>query len=235
MLRRTTRMRSWSPLWVAGLVGPLAVAGAARAQAAGCVRDGGWTCVLVAHGGGRAAHSGRPGGSGGVDPGAVCLAARICEDVAFSEPGPRVSTGDLAAMAAAAIALPAPVPHTGPAGKTYVNLATDLWVEDGVWRTYHSAASAGGQTVSLTGRPARVVWDTGEAMVECDRAYCSYTYLRPTTGRPDHIVTATVYYAVTWTCDGPCDARSGTYPALPASGGTRLAVGEIQTVSEMAG
>jgi hypothetical protein len=185
--------------------------------------------VLVAHGGGRPAHH---GGGAGVDPGAACLAAEICEDVRFERPGPRVSSGDLAAMAAAAVALPVPVPHTGPAGTTYVNLLTNLWVEPGIWHPYTATARAGGQAVTLTGRPARVVWELGEATLTCDRPSCAYAYRRPAA---EHPITATVYYDVRWSCAGPCDTRGGTFPALPASGTTRLAVGEIQTVTGSAG
>jgi len=163
-----------------------------------------------------------------VDPGTRCLEAEICDDVKVA--APHVATADLVAMAAASIALPVPVPHTDPASRTWVSLSTYLWIDRTIWHPYTGTAGAAGQTVTLTGRPSRVLWDLGETVITCAGRSCAYAFHRPTPGSA-YQISATVNYDVTWTCRGACDAGSGTYGPLPATGTTRLPVGEIQTVT----
>jgi hypothetical protein len=98
-----------------------------------------------------------------------------------------------------------------------------------------------GQTVTLTARPTRVVWDLGEGSVECagpGKPYrpgvitgCGYTYRRSSAhvAGGSYEVGATVFYTVVWTCIGSCDTVYGTEGPLPSTGRTRLHVGEIQT------
>jgi hypothetical protein len=86
-----------------------------------------------------------------------------------------------------------------------------------------------------------VVWNTGEASVECNgpgepyrpgaKSDCGYTFRRSSVHVPGGVydLTATVLYTVEWTCTGSCDTASGSEGPLPSTGHTRLSVGEIQT------
>ncbi|KAB2341308.1 hypothetical protein [Actinomadura rudentiformis] len=144
---------------------------------------------------------------------------------------PRTSTADVAQMAMDAIVLPAPRPHTSPRGRTWVGLRTFLWIDRNTWRPRQASVAVDGQTVSITGRPTHVDWDMGEASITCQgpgvphQGTCSYTYRRAAS----HQVSATVYYAVSWTCVGACDTPGGTFGPLPATTNLRLVIGEIQT------
>ncbi|MEO5876961.1 MAG: hypothetical protein ABIS86_04840 [Streptosporangiaceae bacterium] len=140
---------------------------------------------------------------------------------------PRVATRDVVGMALASIEMPLPVPHAAPAPRTWVNLETRLWIQRGLWRTYHGEASFAGQRVELNGRPVQVVWDLGDGRETCASTECAHTWRRSST--TPYEVTATVEYLVDWSCTGSCDERAGTLGPLSATGRTRERVGEIQT------
>lgn len=102
-----------------------------------------------------------------------------------------------------------------------VGVATWLWVDPAGWHPVSASASAGGVTTTATAAPTKVVWDMGDgATVTCDgpgtpyrpadaggSTACSYTWPAP----GSYTVTATAYWAVTWT-------------AVGASGGGNLGV-----------
>jgi hypothetical protein len=142
---------------------------------------------------------------------------------------PKVSTKDAVEMALATIEMPFPRPRISPGPRTWVNLETRLWIQHGLWRTYRAEATVTGQTVTLTGRPVRVVWELGDGREICASTECSHTWRRSSS--TPYEVTATVEYLVQWSCTGACDARSGTVGPLAATGRTREQVREIQTVS----
>ncbi|MFC5185440.1 hypothetical protein [Actinomadura harenae] len=159
-------------------------------------------------------------------------------DHCFTLPGEpdRTSTADVAAMAWAAFALPPPVPHTNPSGRSWVSLPTYLWVDASTWRPQRARAALDGQTVTVVGTPQRVEWSLGDATITCDGPGTPYRRGGPPSGcahafrrSGSFTVTATVYYAVTWSCAGSCDSRGGSYGTFPASGSTHLTVQEIQT------
>ncbi|RFU42234.1 hypothetical protein DZF91_07750 [Actinomadura logoneensis] len=154
----------------------------------------------------------------------------------FVTPPPKTPTADVVAMAWASFELPAPSPHTNPSGRSWVALPTYLWVDPSGWRPLRARAAVDGQTVTMTGTPRRVEWSLGDGAVGCDGpgtpyrpggppSNCSYAYRRS----GSYTVTATAYYSVSWTCEGACDARGGTYGTFPVSASTSLTVQEIQT------
>lgn len=226
-----------------------------RAGPPHCSKSGGWACLISAgHPGSLTAHSGgRPHGRpGGGRPAAVpdldlpdCSAlggAQECLNLpGTAEAAPHVGTADLAAMALDRIALPVPRPHTDPSARSWIGLRTFLWIDRSLWHPYTAEAAVPGQTVTLTARPTRVAWHTGESPVECagpGEPYrpgavsdCGHTYQRSSAHLPGDVyhLTATVYYTVEWTCTGSCDTAAGSAGPLPATGRTRLSVGEIQT------
>jgi hypothetical protein len=144
-------------------------------------------------------------------------------------------------MAIDQIALPTPQPYTSPSARSWVGLRTFLWIDGRRWHPYQASAAVPGQTVTLTARPTKVVWDMGESSVECTgpgESYrpgvttdCGYTYHRSSAHVPggSYELSATVLYTVGWTCTGSCDMASGSEGPLPATGRTRLRIGEIQT------
>ncbi|MGI8330745.1 hypothetical protein ACRYCC_12330 [Actinomadura scrupuli] len=219
-----------------------------------CSDGGGWECLIsVGHPGSTAHSGGRPHGpSGGGRPAAApdlalpdCSAlggAQECLNLPGSvEVAPLVRTADLAAMAMDRIALPVPRPHTSPSARTWIGLRTFLWIDRRLWHPYTAGAAVPGQRVTLIARPTRVAWHTGEMRVECagpGEPYrpgatpgCGYTYRRSSAHVPGggYELTATVFYTVEWTCTGSCDTAAGSGGPLPATGRTRLSVGEIQT------
>lgn len=143
---------------------------------------------------------------------------------------PQVSTKDAVEMALASIEMPVPDPRTAPGPHTWVNLETRLWVQHSLWRSHHAEATVTGQTVRLTGRPVRVVWDLGDGRESCGSTECSHTWHR--SARTPYEITATVEYLVEWSCTGACDASSGTLGPIPATGRTHEQVREIQTTAE---
>jgi hypothetical protein len=243
------------------VTGPAARAGAVPAGPVlgpgHCTDDGGLECVISAGhpGGGRprgpsdGGHPSRPGAAS--DLGLLDLGLPDCASLAGAQeclhlPGlpevpPHVRAADLAAMAMDRIALPVPRPYTSPAGRSWVGLVTFLWIDRRLWHPYRAGAAVSGQTVTLTARPTKVVWDLGEGSVECAGpgepyrpgapAGCGYTYRRSSAHAPggSYELSATVYYTAEWTCAGSCDTASGSEGPLPATGRTRLRVGEIQT------
>jgi hypothetical protein len=183
---------------------------------------------------------------------AVLAGAQECMNLqGLPEVAPHVGTADLAAMAMDQVALPAPRAHTNPARRSWVGLRTYLWIDGRLWHPYRASAAVPGQTVTLTARPTHVVWELGEASIQCagpgtpyrpgrttpSTDPCGYEYRRSSARTPDgsYDVIATVFYTAEWTCTGSCDTASGTEGPLPATGRTRLRVGEIQTATTTGG
>lgn len=180
---------------------------------------------------------GRPGryprGGGSADPYVVIPCPRESQFcVTTLTAVPKVATEDVARMAQARLEMPLPVPRTRPSPAGYVGLRTFLWLEPDLWRVYRARARAAGQRVVLTGRPLRVRWDLGDGREVCTGSSgpdgpCSHVWTR--SSPTPYTVTATVEYAVSWRCEGACDAPSGELPVLEVSGSTELLVGELQT------
>ncbi len=216
---------------------------------ASCTPGAGWLCGISASSPGRAAapraggargERPAPGGSRGDTITPMCAptgGADHCITVSVPAPA-RTPTAAVAEMARDAIALPPPRPRTSPRGRTWVRFPTHLWIDGASWRTRSASVAVDGQTVTITGRPTHVTWDLGETTLTCDGpgvpytrratgASCAHAFARATPG--PFTVTATVHYAVAWTCRGACDAPGGSFDPLPASGTVALRVSEIQT------
>ena len=116
-----------------------------------------------------------------------------------------------------------------------------LWVDGASASTFGPitrSASAGGYTVTATGRVSRVVWDMGNGdQVTCGRGTpyprysadrdpkspdCGYVYMRD----GDYTVSATSYWEVSWSGIG----QSGVIPMQLTSTG-RVTIAEIQVVN----
>src|SRR5581483_1529499 len=104
--------------------------------------------------------------------------------------------------------------------KLVVNLPTFLWIDQGIWRSMSATAAVGGVSATVVAAPSRVVWAMGNgATVSCvgpgvpydpnrdpaaQATSCSYTYTAPSGQQPGgrYVVTARVYWHVTWTSTG---------------------------------
>lgn len=159
---------------------------------------------------------------------------------------------DAAAVAATLrdrLDLPRPQMSTSPQApvKALVGLETWLWVAPAQWEPLELSASLGGTTVTVTARPIQSRWDMGEGTKACGgpgRVWrkglgqkattpCGYTYKRTSVREPGkkHDVSATLLYAITWTCTGDCSAGSGDLGTLDSLADTaQLEVGERQSV-----
>ena len=124
-------------------------------------------------------------------------------------------------------AIDRPVVYTSPrlGVDALVNLPTWLGVEN--WTPNTVSASEGGLTITVTARPASVVWNMGEGSVTCtgpgarynpgvreesQSTDCSYTYKHSSAGQPDekYQASATLRYAVTWSASNGESGSLGT-------------------------
>ena len=228
-----------SALAATALTTPPANADPCSVQAGGGTFD----CSRATPGGvgGGGATSGSTGGGGTTGeiptlPGAGDGGLTV-PDATAPEPPP-VPTITLAQQARDSAQVPTPRVHTSPESRTYVRVQTALWVE-GFTAVSTNPISVDGQTVQATATPKKVVWNLGETTLTCggpggrNDLSCSYTYQRSSHRQPGRAyrITATIYWGVTWTCQGPnCDAPSGTLDDIPmTSAPTPLVVDEIQT------
>lgn len=125
-----------------------------------------------------------------------------------------------------------------------VGVATWLWIDPAAWRTLTASAAAGPVTVTATASPSKVVWDMGDGnSVSCDgpgtpyspsepnaTTDCSYTW--PEAG--NYMVSATVYWSVTWTAAGaPGGGDLGVQAGPPAD--VAVTVTESQAINTASG
>ena len=126
----------------------------------------------------------------------------------------QVSAVALAEQAAKTLALSSPAIEMAPPDghSQLVNVATWLWVNPALWHPVSASATAGPVTATAVAAPTKVVWDMGDGQsVTCDgpgtpyvasdpnaTTHCSYTWSTP----GDYMVTATVYWSVSWTATG---------------------------------
>lgn len=187
-------------------------------------------------------HRGGGGGGGKTAP-MPCPGAVNCNAMGAGTPLPvrRIPTQQLAYNARNGLELPAPHVHTSPAGKTYVEIRTGLWVAPGDFTRVTAAAPVPGQVVTAIATPKDITWNMGEGNVTCETAgdphgtACGYTYKRSSADRPGgrYAIAVTVTWDVYWTCQGACDATRGTFPepTMSMTSNATLAVGEVQTES----
>lgn len=167
--------------------------------------------------------------------------AAIAPAGAPTPPEPRV----LALEAVAAMELKAIrigiVPEARPGSVGIIGLPTWMWADgpaQSTWGPITTSASAGGYTVSATGRVDRVVWAMGNgSTVVCRKpgtryadSYgkrsspdCGYTYTR----QGNYRVRATSYWVVNWAGIG----QNGTIP-LNFTQSTGITMGEAQVLTQ---
>ena len=158
--------------------------------------------------------------------------------------------GQMAETAVEAMPLVKPTVHMAPQPPlmTYVGLETWLWMGENQWHNVTGSATAGETTVTVVAEPIRVTWDLGDGIATCTSAGrkwergmssdeetdCSYAFQHVSDFEDDGVfqVTATISYAVNWTCSGTCISASGTLGEVPGapSDASTIQVGERQSV-----
>jgi hypothetical protein len=157
----------------------------------------------------------------------------------------RVDVAALVAEASRSVSIAAPAIATSPdASKAlYVQVPTWLWIDSSWWRSYEATASAGRVTATVTVRPKRTVWSTGDGdLVTCDgpglawreglsedASSCRHTYRHSSATQPGEVFSlrADVELEVSWTSNV---GASGRLPAIRRSAETSARVAEIQAV-----
>ena len=163
---------------------------------------------------------------------------------------PPPNPAELARRALGLLKLERPDIHLAPQppAKTYVGLATWLWMPPAQWATLKKSVTAGATTVTVTAVPETVAWDMGPGTRICysagrewkvgkmprgSKTSCSYTYKRVSDFEPDKKfkVAATITYQVDWTCAGNCSIDEGTLGHVRGpTGGAAIRVSERQSV-----
>ncbi|MCW2766001.1 MAG: hypothetical protein JWO11_1960 [Nocardioides sp.] len=130
---------------------------------------------------------------------------------------------------------------------TYVGIENWLWVPQTQWVTLTKTVTAGNTSVTVTATPSLVAWDVGPETVTCysagsvwhagmtdaARTSCGYSSKSSSESEPGGTfpVSATIRYAVTWTCSGACSSAAGDLGLVDAPTGTStLEVRQRQTV-----
>ncbi len=149
-----------------------------------------------------------------------------------------IPTLTLAQMARANAQLPTPIVHTAPAGKTYVGVRTNLWVDNYV-DVGTEPITVGRQTIRAWATATTVTWKMVEKQFDCagpgsrNSAECSYTYQRSSANQRGgkYYIVATITWTFRWECQGlDCQSSGDTLPSMTRdSAPTPLLVGEIQT------
>jgi hypothetical protein len=198
--------------------------------------------------------TGGSGGSGGNENGGDTELGPGCADDGNGAPGAicdipapaavqRIPSAELAVQARGSLALPAPHIHWSPDPRTYVQMRTGLWVDQGDFAHFKTTppVTAGDQTVTAYATPKHVTWGLVERTVQCQNAgstdgtACGYTYQRSSAAQPDgkYHITATITWGVTWTCVGDCDpGAGGALDDISMTSAAELPVDEIQTESQ---
>ena len=161
-----------------------------------------------------------------------------------------IDPGEVAQNALDEMPLQQPEVHLAPAPplKTYVSLATWLWMTPGQYRRIAMTVTAGSTSVRVQAVPVRVEWEMGDGstetchsagrpwvrgMPEAVQTTCSHTYETTSESEPGgkFDIAATIFYQVDWTCTGACLSTAGTLGEVPGLPGTSaIAVGERQSV-----
>lgn len=154
------------------------------------------------------------------------------------------SAGDLAQVALGRLAVPLPAVQTWPAsgGTSLVNVP--VWLHVGNWAQLTASASAGGLTATITARPIRAAWETGEDTIVCDSpgstfepgvlagaqvTSCSYSY-RHSSGTQDDGTfhgTSTLVWHLQWNAT---NGQGGDLGEISRTSAFALRVEESQAV-----
>ena len=200
------------------------------------------SCV---EGGGAGCTAPKSGGGGGAFTGAeVVLTGQ--PRPAGAAPAPTITPAQAGAIAVAQLQLPVSAPGIGPdPDKNEWKMAAigyPLWLwADGPTHVGPVGQNVGGLSVSLDAQLSKTVFRMGDGKsVTCTgggKPYaswvkpgaksptCGYVYQKPSLPSKKYRVTATTYWAVTWTVNGV----SGVIQ-VPRQGNVDLPVGELQAV-----
>lgn len=180
--------------------------------------------------------------------GRFCDGVQVAVGDAFAVPegdGTPVDPAALARRARESVEIVLPRIATSPSAdrRLYAQVATWLWVEGGAWAEHSATASAGAVSATVTARPLRTVWSTGDGHevvcegpgvrwregMEEDDTYCSHTYRHSSAGEPDgtYTLSVTVRYGVSWTSNV---GEGGELAGVGRSASRAVEVGEIQAV-----
>ena len=159
---------------------------------------------------------------------------------------PAISPAQAGLVAVARLQLPVSAPGIGPDPKKnewkMAAVGYPLWLwADGPTHVGPVADSVGGLSVSLEANLSKTVFEMGDGKtVTCSGAgtpykswvqpgaespNCGYVYAKPSLPRGKYKVTATTYWAVTWTVNGVSGVIN-----VPRQGSVQLPVGELQAV-----
>jgi hypothetical protein len=157
----------------------------------------------------------------------------------------RVDVRALALEALRSVQVGAPVVATNPdSGRSsFVRVPTWLWVDGSWWRSYSATATAGRVSATVTARPVRTVWSTGDGGSEScsgpgtawrpglseEATSCRHTYERSSSSERAGVfrVRASVEFEVTWSSNV---GSSGRLPSIRREAELAVRVEEIQTV-----
>lgn len=160
-------------------------------------------------------------------------------------PTPSVPPVDVAEQAENALRLPSPQIETSPAGLTFVNLATWLWIDPAIWHAYSVTASVGSVSATATATPIDVEWSTGDGgTVACAGPGTAYVANEPSTEQRtacSHVyesissryeVSATITWSVHWTAAG--GPGGGPLSPLETASSRPIAVAQIESINSLA-
>lgn len=164
--------------------------------------------------------------------------------------GGLVDARELAVGALASVGIDAPAIRMSPSenGRTFVQVPTWLWLEQGWWQSYEATANAGRVWSTVRATPIVTTWILGDGRsVSCrgpgkpwrpglpeDASDCTHTYRTSSATRPAGVfkLEATVTFEVSWTSNA---AGGGTLPAITRSSTLAVEVGEIQAIGARGG
>ena len=155
---------------------------------------------------------------------------------------PVVAAVSVAQQAENSMRLPSPTIDSSPAGVTYVNLPTWLWIDARIWHPLSVTASIGAVSATATAVPVSVRWSTGDGSTQtCSGPGTPYSQAAASAAQASScvhayravsrsaIVTATIEWDVTWTAVGV--SGGGRLAPLTTTSSTNLAVGQIESVN----
>ncbi|TDD67226.1 hypothetical protein E1293_38265 [Actinomadura darangshiensis] len=153
----------------------------------------------------------------------------------------------MAQLARSSFVLPDPVIHASPRPEhlQLVGLPTWLWIDRGMWKPKSVTASVPGVSVTVTAKPALVVWWMGDGgKARCDgpgtpysvgaapaasSSDCSYTYSTSSAGQPENAFL--VKSAITWTVRWSSGGQTGVLAPLTTTAASAFQVAQAQSLT----
>ncbi len=158
---------------------------------------------------------------------------------------PRTDPVHLAQEALSYVPLPEPAPATSPAGQSYVNFPTWLWLEE--WSPVSATASIPGLSSTVVAEPQEAIWRMGDGTAHTcrgpgaqynprlpdagQRTGCVHIYRTSSAGvgfDNAYVASVTVVYRVKWSAT---DGTGGNLGTLSSTTTFPMRVREVQTVN----